>query len=81
MVGNENADRLACRGTRGVRKTRYSAGLPECYLEEKWLDKMAFKRWQDEKDIRQAKLLIGEQLSKTGLAEVRKLETVAKDSL
>ena len=51
--------------------------LPECYLEEfleKLLEKIALKRWQQEKGMRQAKLLIGEQPSKPWLAKVRKLE-------
>ena len=75
MVGNENAGRLANRGTKGVRVTRCSLGLPECYLEElldKWLQKMVLEKCQEEKGMR--KLLIGEQPSKTWLAELRKLE-------
>ena len=35
---------------------------------------MAALRWQEEKGMRQAKLLIGEQPYKSWLAEVRKLE-------
>ena len=56
VIGNEEAARLAYRGTKGVRATHYSVGLPE------------------EKGMSQAKLLIGEQPSKTCLAELRKLE-------
>ena len=52
VVGNDTADRLANKWTKGVRATRCSVGLPECYLEElleKWLEKMALKRWQNVK--------------------------------
>ena len=51
--------------------------LPGCYLEElleKWLEKMALKRWQEKKGMRQAKLLNREQPSKTWLVELRKFE-------
>ena len=51
--------------------------LPGCYLEEsleEWLEKMTALRWQEEKDMRQTKLLIGEQPNKTCLCKVRKLE-------
>ena len=44
VVVNEKADRLAIRGIRGVRATRCSMGLLECYLKElleKWLEKIA----------------------------------------
>ena len=67
--GNEMADRLANKRTKGVRATRCRVGLPECYLKkllEKWLEKMALKRWQEEKGMRQANILIGEQPSKPG---------------
>ena len=77
MVGNEKADKLAIRGVRGVRATRCSVGMPECYLEEfleKCLEQMALKRWQEAKGVRQAKLLIGEQPNKTWLGKLRKLE-------
>ena len=67
VVVNEKADRLAIRGIRGVRATRCSMGLLECYLKElleKWLEKIALKIWQEEKGMRQAKLLIREQPKK-----------------
>ena len=76
-LGNEKADRLAIRGAKGVRARRCGMGLSGSYLEERleeWLGKMTALRWQEEKGMRQAKLLIGEQPNKTWLAEVRKLE-------
>ena len=42
VVDNERAGGLATRGAKGVRATRCSMGLSECYLEElleKWLEK------------------------------------------
>ena len=77
VIGNEKADRLANRGARAVRATRCRVGLPACYLDElleKWLSKMALKRWQEEKGLRQAKLLIGEQPSEAWLVELRKFD-------
>ena len=73
VIGNEKADRLANRGTRGIRSTRCSVGLPDCYLEElleKWLKRMALKRWQEETGMRQAKLLVGERPSESWLKEL-----------
>ena len=66
VIGNEKADSLANRGAKAVRDTSCSVGLPACYLDElleKWLGKMALKIWQEEKGLRQAKLLIGEHPS------------------
>ena len=77
VIGNEKAGRLANRGARAVRATRCSVGLPACYLDElleKWLGKMALKRWQEVKGLRQAKLLIGEQSSKAWLVELRNFD-------
>ena len=54
--------------------TRCSEGLPACYLDElleKWLGKIVLKRWQEEKGLRQSKLLIGEQPSEAWLVELR----------
>ena len=42
----------------GVRARRCGVGLPGCYLEEhlkEWFGKMTVLRWQEEKDMRQAK--------------------------
>ena len=77
VIGNEKADRLANRGVRAVRATRCSVGLPAFHLEElldKWLGKMALKRWQKDKGLRQAKRLIGEYPSEASLVELRKFE-------
>ena len=49
------------------RAARCSIGLPEGCLEElleKRLEKMALKRWQEEKGMREAELLADEQPSK-----------------
>ena len=43
-------------------------------LLEKWLGKMALKRWQEEEGLRQAKLLIEEQPSEAWLVELRKFD-------
>ena len=34
ILGNEKADRLANRGSKGVMVTHYSIGVPRCHLEE-----------------------------------------------
>ena len=52
VVGNEKADRLSNRGTRGIRATRCNIGIPERYLEE------LLENWLEPKGMRQAKLLI-----------------------
>ena len=65
-----NTKWLANRGSRTIRATRCRVGLPACYLNElleKWLGKIALKRWQEEKGLRQAKLLIVEQPSEAWL--------------
>ena len=67
-------NRLAHRGTRGIRATCCSVCLPECCLEEllqNCLEKMAVKK-QKEKGMGLAKLLIGEQPSEAWLVDLRK---------
>ena len=68
VLGNDKADSLANGGARAIRATRCSVGLPACYLDElleKWLGKIVLKRWQEEKGLRKAKLLIGVQPSES----------------
>ena len=77
VIENNKADQLANRGTRVVRATPCSVGLPTCYMDEmpeKLLGKMTLKRWQEKKGLRQAKLLIGEHLSEAWLVELRKFD-------
>ena len=77
VIGNEKADRSVNRGARAVRATGCSVGLPACHLDElleNWLGERALKRWQKEKDSRQAKLLIKEHPSEVWLVELRKFD-------
>ena len=53
-VGNDKAYRLANRVTKGMRATRCSIDLPECYREmllKKCLEKMALKNWQEKQGM------------------------------
>ena len=63
ILGNEKADRLANRGSKGVWATPCSLSVPSCHLEElikAWRKKKAQERWLLEPCLRQAKSLIGE---------------------
>ena len=68
---------LANRGAKAVSATHCSVGPPSYHLDElldKWFGKMALEKWQEEKGLRQAKLLIGEHQSEAWLVKLRKVD-------
>ena len=69
VIGNEKVDRLANKEAKGIKARRCGVGLPGCYLEERLeelLGKMTPLRWQEEKGMRQTKLLIRSSQTKPG---------------